>query len=220
MKDLLQELDARIRNLEELPYPQVREEIFAVLQLIDSLHRPGLNKLAERLRGADLWESALEDEELSVLFTLYDLAPLDEQSQAEVALEAVRPYIQSHGGEVEILEVTDGEVHLRLRGSCESCVASAATLQNGVEAALREGYPGFRRLIVHQAEPAEQEVSPSDLVQLRAPVFRDLLALSELADRPLRVVESEEKSVLVVRIGDEVYAFDPSCPTCGSSLCP
>ena len=132
--------------------------------------------------------------------------------------EAVRPYIPSHGGEVEILEVTDGEVHLRLRGSCESCAASAATLQHGVKAALQEDYPGFRRLVGHEPEPVEQEGSQSDLVQLSALVFRDLLALSELADHSVVVAESEEKRILLVRIGDDVYAFDSCCPACGASL--
>lgn len=76
LHDLLLELDARVRRLEELPQPQLRDEVMTVLQIVDRVHRPGIARLAELLREAGLWEKALADEELYILFGLYDLAEL------------------------------------------------------------------------------------------------------------------------------------------------
>lgn len=221
----------------------MRDEVFAVLQLIDRLHRPALGELASRLEEAGLWEEVLDDEHLQVLFKLYDLAPLDPVEQAEAALDPVRPYIESHGGAVEVLEASGGVVRLRLRGSCESCSASSATLSHGVEVALAENFPGFERMEIEEPPPTgDGETAARDdgekpggekpggekrgsekrgsekLVQLRAPSFDDLVSLSELEEEAASILEHGEKEVLIVRLGDEVYAYDPTCPDCGTSL--
>lgn len=229
--DLLAELEEKVQALEGLPHPQVREQIFEVLQLIDRVHRPGLGAVASGLRAAGLFDRALDDPAIRILFALYDLAPIDERTRAEIALEAVRPYIRSHGGELEVLEVADGEVRVRLAGTCSGCPASASTLEHGVRAALEEGFEGFRRLVVEPAAPDDQPLQVAGAqgdagerpVQLRGPQFRDLLALDELAEREPTLAEIEtgaggERHVLLVRAGAEAYAFDPRCPACGAPL--
>jgi len=217
LEDILAQLDAEVRELEELPHPQVREQIFRVLQLIDHAHRPGLEAVRGALQQAGQWQQVLEDEGARILFTLYDLAPMDERTQAEIALEAIRPYIRSHGGEVEVLRAEDGEVHVRLSGACGSCAASASTLERGVRAALQEGLPGFSRLVAF-APAAAPERPAENLVQLSGPVFSDLLAFADLADRTPLITEAADVRVLVVRVDDQVYAFEPTCAACGSPL--
>jgi len=220
LEDLLQELDSRIQELERLPYPQIRDQVFHVLQLIDRAHRPGLTEIARLLKGAGAWEEVLEHEPSRLLLTLYDLVPFDERAQAELAVEAVRPYIRSHGGEIEILEVENGKVRVRLRGSCDSCAASAATLEHGVLAALKEGFPGFSALVVDDSPGGGPEPA-SDLVPLRGPVFTDLLALADLQDRVPKLVRSDReggRSVLVVRVDEGIFAYGPACAACGVSL--
>lgn len=217
LEDVLAELDAEVQKLEELPYPEVRDRIFHVLQLIDRAHRPGLEALAAILRQAGSWEQALDDDGARILLTLYGLAPVDERTQAEIALEAVRPYVRSHGGEIEVLRVEDGEVHIRLRGTCGSCAASSATLERGVRAALQEGFPGFRKLVAYAPADADGP-SRESLVELRGPAFRDLLALDELDDRVPRTIAADGIRAVLVRAGDDVYAYDPTCAACGGAL--
>ena len=52
------------------------------------------------------------------------------------ALEQVRPYLRSHGGNVELLEVRDGVVRLQLEGSCHGCPSSAVTMKQTIEEAI------------------------------------------------------------------------------------
>lgn len=225
LDDLVAELNARIQNLEALPLPQVREEVFAVLQLTDTLHRLGVDRLAERLGQAGMIDELLQDPAIALLFTLYNQNPHDQASLAEQALELVRPYMHSHGGEVEVLAVEEGVVHLRLQGSCKTCAASAATLKNGIEVALRHGLPGFQQLVVH--EPGPDELVPG-LIELpmvgmgtpaaQGPVFAHIADLNNLLEGQSQWRQMNDREVILVRFGAEVNAFDASCPGCGRSL--
>ena len=63
-------------------------------------------------------------------------------TRVEQALDAVRPYLGSHGGDVELLEVTDeGAVRLRLLGSCDGCPSSSVTLELAVQDAIEAAAP-------------------------------------------------------------------------------
>ena len=53
-------------------------------------------------------------------------------------IENIRPYIQSHGGDVEYVAMNGNVVQLRLHGACHACPHAMATLHNGIEAQLRE----------------------------------------------------------------------------------
>ena len=61
------------------------------------------------------------------------------------ALDEVRPYLASHGGDVELLGVEDGVVRLRLEGSCNGCPSSAMTLKLAIEEAIARAAPDVER---------------------------------------------------------------------------
>lgn len=60
------------------------------------------------------------------------------EEQIKAFIEEVRPYIQSHGGDVEFVSLNDKTVKLKLLGSCHTCPHALATLHHGIEAQLRE----------------------------------------------------------------------------------
>jgi Fe-S cluster biogenesis protein NfuA/nitrite reductase/ring-hydroxylating ferredoxin subunit len=219
VQDLIEELNARIAQLEQLPQPELKAQIFTVLQLIDQLHRPSVARMASFLKEKNLWEESLNDGHIHLLFTLYDQLPLDELTQVEDALQSVRPYIESHGGDLEVLKVEDGIVHVKLKGSCQSCSASSATLTLGVETALREGYANFKQMVVHEPnELPKGDWIELDVLPVRAqgPVFKEMARLSDLAQ--VTTIRLEQKHILLVRSGFEVFAYDATCPGCQLSL--
>ena len=150
IQDLLRELDQKIQDFQELPSLEIREDIFAAFQLVDEIHRLGLCRLAAKVKEAGIWEASLEDENVHTLFMLYDLVELDEATQVALARSVVQPLIHSQDGEVEVLRVEDGTVHLRLQAVPG---ASEASLEPAIEAALKEAFPGFRGLVVHKSDP-------------------------------------------------------------------
>lgn len=69
------------------------------------------------------------------------------QQQIEAALEALRPALQMDGGDVELVEVRDGDVYVRLKGSCIGCPISALTLKAGLEMNLKRAIPEVNAVI-------------------------------------------------------------------------
>src|ERR1700742_3581713 len=101
--------------------------------------------LAERLATDDLVAS---------LLLVHGLHPHDVHRRVSDALDRVRPYLGSHGGDVDLLEVTaDDVVRLAFKGSCKSCPSSAVTLELAVEDAVRAAAPEISSIEVVAAEP-------------------------------------------------------------------
>ena len=68
--------------------------------------------------------------------------------RVEKALDSIRPYLKSDGGDVKLLEVTaENDVKLELLGNCSSCAMSAMTLRAGVEEAIRKMAPEVKGVI-------------------------------------------------------------------------
>lgn len=64
------------------------------------------------------------------------------------ALERVRPYLQSDGGDIELIEVADDmSVKIKLTGACHGCPYSMQTLKAGVEQAIMKEVPEIKRVI-------------------------------------------------------------------------
>jgi len=68
------------------------------------------------------------------------------KEQVEQALEKIRPLLQRDGGDIELIEVTDGIVKVRLTGACKGCPMSQMTLKQGVERLLFQEVPGLKQV--------------------------------------------------------------------------
>lgn len=64
------------------------------------------------------------------------------QEQVLEVLDKLRPFLLRDGGDVELVDIEEGIVKLRLMGSCGSCPSSTITLKAGIERALLEEVPG------------------------------------------------------------------------------
>lgn len=208
------ELDTLIGTLER----DDDQRALMALELIDAIHRPALQLI---LAGE------LDHPVAQALLAMYDLAPVDPRIQVEEALDEVRPYIESHGGELELLDVEDGVVHLRMSGACHGCAASAMTLRRGIERKLRERLPDFKEVVAH--EPEGDEASSAELLQiqpgngapsggllqiqhLKRPVFQDAGPIAELGPGEKKAIEHEGASILILNVDGEPYAFRNACP--------
>jgi Fe-S cluster biogenesis protein NfuA len=64
----------------------------------------------------------------------------------EKALDKIRPLLQRDGGDIELVEITDGVVKVRLTGACKGCPMSQVTLKQGVERMLLKEVPGLKEV--------------------------------------------------------------------------
>jgi Fe-S cluster biogenesis protein NfuA len=69
------------------------------------------------------------------------------REKVEAALSRVRPVLQADGGDVELVDVSDGVVKLRLTGACGGCPMAALTLRAGIERVLKEQVPEVKEVV-------------------------------------------------------------------------
>lgn len=217
-------LDEKIRALESIPNEETRDQVFAILQLVDQLHRGGIQKIAETFRDAPAWKELCQDESVNVLLNFYDQLELDDTEQVEQTLDMVRPYIESHGGKLELLKVDEGRVHIKLAGACESCSGTEATLKHGVEEALKAGYPKYETIVVEnvtdQKAPnlVQLKANVPTSVRVNAPVFENLLRLDEIPESQPTMIQADGRNLVLARHGTEIACFDPECHSCGGTF--
>ncbi|MBI5178475.1 MAG: NifU family protein [Nitrospinae bacterium] len=68
------------------------------------------------------------------------------KEQIEAVLETIRPALNADGGDVELVDVQDGVVAVRLMGACGACPSSTYTLKLGIERILKEKVPGVKEV--------------------------------------------------------------------------
>ena len=69
------------------------------------------------------------------------------KEQVQAVITKLRPMLQRDGGDIELVDVTDGVVKVRLTGACGSCPMSTMTLKMGVENALKKEVPGVKEVV-------------------------------------------------------------------------
>ncbi len=77
---------------------------------------------------------------------VYDMTTETMESQVQEVLDKLRPFLLRDGGDVELVDIEDGVVKVRLMGACGSCPSSTITLKAGIERALLEEVPGVTEL--------------------------------------------------------------------------
>jgi len=156
----LQRLESLLRGVERFADPEVQTHTRAVVSAVLDLHGAALGRLLGHLEavgdaGRAVLDACARDEVVSGLLLLHGLHPLGVEERVRQALEQVRPYLRSHGGNVELLGVAGGVVRLRLQGSCHSCPSSAVTMKQTVEEAILARAPDVTAVEVEgMAEPA------------------------------------------------------------------
>ena len=65
----------------------------------------------------------------------------------EEAIKKIRPMLQKDGGDVELVDVVEGVVKVRLKGACAGCPMSQMTLKNGIERFLKQEIPGVKSVV-------------------------------------------------------------------------
>ena len=207
----------------------------ALKSSIEALHKEALRRLIRALKddpaaGAKLRE-ALADQVVFGVLSYHGLLRQPLNARLEAALAEVRPFMQSHGGNVELVAVKRSEgaevadtVEIRLVGSCHGCPASSQTLAEGVEKAIREHCPEIININQVSRSVPESERNGQQLYFISpfaAGAASGWIEACQLADIPVgNILERTVKgrSVLLYREGDEVSCVDNACAHLGMPL--
>src|SRR6202035_81212 len=139
--------------------PATRDVAQELVSAVVQMYGAGLERIVGLLpdggEEGDRLAAALAEEQLvAALLLIHDLHPVPLRERVQGALEQVRPYMESHGGDGELLSLEGGVARISLRGSCSDCAASAVTLELAIKQALEEAAPDLERLEVEGVAPA------------------------------------------------------------------
>jgi Fe-S cluster biogenesis protein NfuA/nitrite reductase/ring-hydroxylating ferredoxin subunit len=220
---VLEELLGRVQALSE---GEARAAGLAAIQGFLRVYGEALRRITA-ISPPETLESLRCDELVSQLLLLHDLHPATIEERITAALEQVRPYMGSHGGGIELVEVRDGVARVKLEGTCRGCAASTVTLKLAVEEAVLRAAPELHA--VEAIEPHEQPGAPLPADGL-LPMFDPMAVASRQSswvtvDRleglgcaaPLRR-SVEGSHLLFASIDGQPYAYADHCPACRASF--
>jgi Fe-S cluster biogenesis protein NfuA len=142
-------IEILLQEATELPDPRARATVEELVQALLDMYGEGLARILEltaqtEASGNELIKTFTKDELLSSLFLLHELHPVEVETRVARALAEVRPYLKSHGGNVELVKIDKGVAYLRLEGSPSSTI----TLKQAVEEAIYKAAPDLAELQV------------------------------------------------------------------------
>jgi Fe-S cluster biogenesis protein NfuA len=151
-------IEGLLDDVDALGDPVARDTATELVQTLLELYGEGLGRMLDCHGDA---EAMTRDELVSHLMLLHGLHPVPIEERVRGALDEVRPYLDAHGGDVELLGVDEGVVRLRLEGSCHGCPSSQVTLKASIEEAIHKAAPDVAAIEADGAVPV-----PAGLVEL------------------------------------------------------
>jgi Fe-S cluster biogenesis protein NfuA/nitrite reductase/ring-hydroxylating ferredoxin subunit len=235
----VQELQAALESASGAAIRDVADELIsAVVQMYGA----GLERIMETLldagdEGRRIAAALPEDELVGTLLLIHDLHPTPLADRVHGALDSVRPYMQSHGGNVELLSLEHGVARIHLQGSCSDCSASAVTLELAIKQALEEAAPDLEGLEVvgvtaqtaggpglpmvtgtPAPSPSDMELPVVMAGPAPAPSWFEVQAVGELADGAITAVSVAGRDLVVANVDGTLLAYRDRCASCGDPL--
>ena len=216
----VQELTAQLEELGDFQSRAIADELVASIM---QLYGAGLERIVAALdepgaSAADVKARMVEDGVVASLLVIHDLYPIDLEARVREALDSVRPYMESHGGDIEIVGLEDGVARLRLVGHCRGCPASEATLELAIKTALQEHAPDLAGLEVdgvrYLGTNGDDQAS-ADAVVRQAWTEIDVAWPPSGTTSAVSVAGSE---LLVANVAGSLLAYRNQCGECGSRL--
>ena len=216
-------VDSLLADVEGFADEHARETATELVAALLDLYGEAFARLLERTEDPS---AVAGDELVSHLLLLHGMHPVPIETRVREALDEVRPYLDSHGGDVELIAIEDGVVRLRMQGSCSGCPSSAVTLKLAIEDAIQKHAPDVERIEATDAAPsATGGPALIQLEPLAAPggngsdgAWITAGGLPQLRVDGTLLKEVGGSDTLFCRVSGQFYAYRPGCPRCGSSL--
>jgi len=179
-----------------------------LVRIFDAIAEDGSEALRAKLT---------EDGVVASLMLIHDLYPVPLEERVQEGLDSVRPYMESHGGNVELLGIEDGIAKLRLEGSCNGCAASASTLELAVEQALQATAPDLEGIDVEGVVAPPEPVGTFELPMVGggAPAS-GWQALDGVDVAPGKVASAN--GLVIANVAGSLLAYRNRCAGCGGAL--
>jgi Fe-S cluster biogenesis protein NfuA/nitrite reductase/ring-hydroxylating ferredoxin subunit len=228
LEDLLKDIHALEALVGDWDEAQ-RNTIAALRRADDALHREAIARLIRAVKQVPSAMAALKavsgDEVVYAVLRHLDVIKPSLHERVEQALESIRPFLASHGGNVELVEIIPPDtVTVRLLGACDSCPASGLTLSEGVEKAIKEHCPEINT--IHKAKGgASTKPAGEAIVHFVSPFARRddagwhyAALFDEIPQGQVKVTTVSGNEVILSRFDDKVTCYQNACAHLGMPL--
>jgi Fe-S cluster biogenesis protein NfuA/nitrite reductase/ring-hydroxylating ferredoxin subunit len=235
---LVQRVEELTAQVEQIPDARSRRAAEELMAAVIDMYGLGLTRIVEILEeedgAAEVKRRLVDDGVVASLLLIHDLYPVPIEERVAEALDNVRPYMESHGGNVELVSLQDGVARIRLEGSCDGCPASSSTLELAIKTALEETAPdllgieveGIEQDLLNSVEvtgtqlPVVQAGGSSRSAGIPAPAgWRDLNGeVDRLAEDQLVRIEVDGTAIVVAKVEGSLLAYLDFCPSCEGSI--
>jgi Fe-S cluster biogenesis protein NfuA/nitrite reductase/ring-hydroxylating ferredoxin subunit len=213
-----------VEKIQGLDDPAAREMLQECLGAVLNFYGHGLERILQIIEknggeGRKVHEALLQDGGVGGLLLIHGLHPVPLEKRLADALDKVRPYMQSHGGDVELISLEDNFALLRLDGHCKTCPSSAVTLELAVRHAIEEACPDLSGFEVEGAIKNGVDNGTSfEHLPNAAPEWTRIENTGQLEDGGFMPLQANNESLLVCRTAGQLYVYRDRCPGCNMPL--
>jgi len=245
-EDRVARVERLLEEVDALADPTGRETAAELVQAVVELYGEGLRRVMDAVAAAEadlVRDIVCEDELVAHLLFLHELHPVSLEERVGQALAGVRPYLESHGGGVELVGIEDAVVRLRLEGSCSGCPSSTMTLKLAIEDAIYKAAPDVEEIeaegvtepapspllkleisealgggVAGAKDPPASNGGPASNGSAAAQAWTTAGSLAELSGGGKVVKQVSGEPLLFIRLEGDLFAYRPDCPGCEESL--
>lgn len=155
-------LQQLVQQAEQLRDPVARALVNECLHSLLKYYGDGLARALEVIQncgtaGEHVLAELSEDPVVRGLLLIHGLHPVDLRTRLNQAIEKIRPYMESHGGNVQLLSLENDRARFRLQGACKTCPSSSVTMELALRRAIDEACPDLMGFEVEGSSENEQE---------------------------------------------------------------
>ncbi|MBN3894312.1 MAG: NifU family protein [Nostoc sp. NOS(2021)] len=194
---------------------------------IEALHKAALTSLIKSLKQESMsaLRHAVADEVVYAVLLYHELVkppkpPLAQRIQT--AFEEVRPGLNSHHGDVELVAIKPPDtVEVRLIGTCSSCPASTLTLSQGVEQAIKNHCPEITKVVAVNNNPTVNNTNSGLISPFSSKITSTWIKVATIDQVPefsVLAVQLAGNSLILHRQGVRVTCYHNACTHLGSPL--
>lgn len=212
-----------LQEIENLTDENARRMMQECMQETLSFYGHGLDRILRVITSGDasaskdIFNKLIEDTFINGLLLIHDLHPLDLTTRLHMALDKVRPYMDSHGGRVEIIDLSDGIATIKLDGNCKGCPSSASTLELGIKQAIEELCPDLLELRLEGAGMSTISINGS-IENGKEKSWQSISGIDNLKNGEMRSKNLGGIQILFCKVNDRLYAYRDVCPACSLTL--
>jgi Fe-S cluster biogenesis protein NfuA/nitrite reductase/ring-hydroxylating ferredoxin subunit len=217
--DRFQEHAARLESIEDGHAREIAEGMIGAML---ELYGEGLVRIFDALEEAPELRTRLTgDGVVASLLLIHGLYPVPLAERVEEALVSVRPYMETHGGGVELVRMEGNVAHLRLLGGCDGCAASSSTMELAIREALDEAAPDLDGIEVEGLVEARPPRKLLPLIGQEPHAQTTWVELPQVADLGIGAMTQAPVGgvpLLLANVGGTLLAFRNACASCGGPL--